>query len=64
MKNPYELAKDILLSMTVDNSQAVSSEAFTTINLYGASVYEKVEMLAKRKKVLLILPFILKTRAE
>ena len=41
MKNPYELAKDILVSANLDNPQTVSSEAFTSIDLYGASVYEK-----------------------
>ena len=43
MKNPYELAKDILVSANVDNPQTISPEAFTSIDLYGASVYEKGE---------------------
>ena len=41
MKNSYELAKDILISANPANPQTVSPEAFTSIDLYGASVYEK-----------------------
>lgn len=39
MKNPYELAKNILQSAT-DNVESVSG-GFTSIDLYGASVHEK-----------------------
>lgn len=49
MKNPYELAKDILVSADLAHPQTVSSEAFTSIDLYGASVYEKNEDNKKEK---------------
>lgn len=41
MKNPYELAKDILLQSNVDTTQIVPLETFTSIDLYGVSVYKK-----------------------
>ncbi len=49
MKKPYELAKDILVSVNLDSPQTVSQESFTSINLYGASVYEKGEGSEKER---------------
>ena len=42
MKNPYELAKNILQSSD-QKEQPASSNSFTSIDLYGAAVHEKGE---------------------
>ncbi len=41
MKNPYELAKNILQEATEKNESVSLSGGFTSIDLYGASVHEK-----------------------
>lgn len=41
MKNPYELAENILQSVTKKEDPASVQEAFSSIGLYGAAVHEK-----------------------
>lgn len=41
MKSPYELAETILQSVPDADSRRKSADTFTSIDLYGASVYEK-----------------------
>lgn len=41
MKNPYELAKNILQEATEKNESVSLSGGFTSIDLYGVSVHEK-----------------------
>lgn len=41
MKNPYELAKNILQSVNNEDIQESQAGAFTSIDLYGTSVHEK-----------------------
>lgn len=41
MKNPYELAKNILQSVNKEDIQKSRTGTFTSINLYGTSVHEK-----------------------
>ena len=43
MKNPYELAENILQSVTKKEDPASTNKAFTSIGLYGAAVHEKGE---------------------
>lgn len=43
MKNPYELAKNILQSVSDGTENPVLSGEFTSIDLYGASVHRKNE---------------------
>lgn len=43
MKNPYELARNILQSAAEEPQMQTSSGGFTSIDLYGASVREKGE---------------------
>lgn len=43
MKDPYELAKNILQSVTMGNEPEASDGGFASIDLYGASVHGKNE---------------------
>lgn len=43
MKNPYELAENILQSVSDGAESSVLSGGFTSIDLYGASVLRKDE---------------------
>lgn len=46
MKNPYELTENILRSVPEADKPTASTDAFASIDLYGASVYEKNQATA------------------
>ena len=44
MNNPYELAKNILQSVSDESQPIPANEGFRSIDLYGSSVHGKMKM--------------------